>query len=195
MSRTVLVLVGALLAITACGASADRSAAPTGSKSQHTSARAAPAHNANDAAFLRLEVAHHGQAVTLAEMALQKTHDRRLRALARRINTVQSAQLAIMKRQLVSWQAESDHHDHVHEPPGNVSAADLADLRAVQGREFDRYWLQTMTLHEIATHDLAQVELEQGRHGPTRTLARELDAAQDRLTNELLAVLKTFPAN
>lgn len=158
-----------------------------------TPSEAGGPHNVNDAAFLTLEIVHHAQAIAMADIALQKTHNARLRSLARQIKTVQSSEVAVMHGRLRAWHAETDNHGHTHLPPGNLTDSEMTSLRSVTGLEFDRYWSQMMTFHEMAAGELAGVERQQGIHPETRALARALDAAQDRLTDQLLDLLKAFP--
>jgi uncharacterized protein (DUF305 family) len=190
MNRTLLVAVSAALAVAGCTAGSDR---PAPSSPVVSTNRPAARHNVNDAAFLRLEVAYHGQAIELADIALGNSHDPRVRSLARHVKAVQSRELAAMQRRLQAWRAETDDHGHTHEPPGNLTAEKMASLRGVKGRQFDRYWCQQMVFHEMPTGELADVERQRGVDPETRRLAATLDAAQDRLVDQLLELLKTFP--
>jgi uncharacterized protein (DUF305 family) len=189
MVRTWLVALAAVLVLTSCSEGADHRAGSPRATPSDASGR----HNVNDAAFLRLEIVHHGQAIELAELALRQSQNARLRSLARQIESVQASELTIMHRRLRAWHAETDGDGHTHVPPGNLTASEMASLRAVKGLEFDRYWAQMMTFHEMATSEMAGVEQQQGIHPETRSLARALDSAQDRLVNQLLDLLKTFP--
>jgi uncharacterized protein (DUF305 family) len=185
--RTSLVAFATAAVLSSCGGGVDHSA------DSPPPSRTSGPHNANDAAFLRLEIVHHGQAIEMADIALHKTHNPRLRSLARQIKTVQSSERTAMQDRLRAWHAETDNHGHAHMPPGNFTESEMSSLRAVTGLDFDRYWCQMMTLHEMATSELAGVERQQGLHPETRSLARALDAAQDRLTDQLLDLLKNFP--
>jgi uncharacterized protein (DUF305 family) len=190
MKRTCLIAVVAALAVSGCTASGDRRAPSSPATSTNgPSSR----HNANDAAFLRLEVAHHGQAIELADIALHNSHNPRVRSIARHVKAVQSSERTSMQRRLQDWRAESDNHGHTHEPPGNLNAEQMASLRRVMGGQFDRYWCQQMVFHEMATSDMADTERQQGVDPATKRLASTLDAAQDRLVDQLLDLLKTFP--
>jgi uncharacterized protein (DUF305 family) len=84
-----------------------RAARPAASP-RATSSEASAPDNANDAAFLRLEVAHHDQAIEMADLALRKTHNARLRSLAGQIKTVQSSEFTAMHGRLRTWPAETE---------------------------------------------------------------------------------------
>jgi uncharacterized protein (DUF305 family) len=98
-----------------------------------------------------------------------------------------------MQRQARAWGSESDKHGHTHLPPGNLTDAEMRNLRVVKTAEFDHFWAQMMTFHEYAATELADVELQQGVHPPTRALARSFQAEEDRPANRLLALLESPP--
>jgi len=102
-------------------------------------------------------------------------------------------ELEAMQRQARAWGSESDKHGHTHLPPGNLTDAEMRNLRVVKTAEFDHFWAQMMTFHEDAATELADVELQQGVHPPTRALARSFQAEEDRPANRLLALLESPP--
>jgi uncharacterized protein (DUF305 family) len=123
-----------------------------------------PAYTAADARFMRGMIAHHAQAVVMADWAA--THGARadVRVLAGRILVAQQDEIALMQR----WLRErgesvpdagaahdaASHHTAGHAvpdtnagAPGMLTREQLARLDAARGAEFDRLFLTFMIQH------------------------------------------------
>jgi uncharacterized protein (DUF305 family) len=50
----------------------------------------------------------------MADIALRKTHNARLRSLAGQIKTAQSSEFTAMHGRLRTWPAETENHGHTH---------------------------------------------------------------------------------
>src|SRR5204862_5509440 len=116
-----------------------------------------PGYSAADAHFVTGMIAHHAQAVLIAGWA--PTHDASpaLRALCERIVVGQRDEIAIMQRWLEERHQpvpDSDPRrhtmagmDHPMLMPGMLTPAQLAQLDAARGPEFDRLFLTFMIQH------------------------------------------------
>jgi uncharacterized protein (DUF305 family) len=125
---------------------------------------AGPRHSAADVEFMRHMIAHHVQAMEMAEMVPERSANPEVRLLARRIQMAQGDELALMRRWLSdrgeAEEADAAHHHHHHpgdhqgareDPhagmPGMLSPAQLERLRSARGPEFDRLFLAAMIFH------------------------------------------------
>jgi uncharacterized protein (DUF305 family) len=161
-----LTVVALLLAsgLSACGGAVRRSSAaddPTLSPSAQARADGGrPPYTPADVSFMQGMIAHHAQA--LAMVALAPTNGARsdVRILAERIDVAQRDEIAFMQRWLrergETVPAVHAAHDMAgHQmpmgdgvmAPGMLTAAQMAELRAARGPEFDRLFLTFMIQH------------------------------------------------
>jgi uncharacterized protein (DUF305 family) len=126
-------------------------------------AEARARYTAADVRFMTDMIAHHGQAVLMATMAGGRSAYPPLLTLAARIRTGQADEIAVMQQ----WLRErgeavpmlhftptsvmthgGDAHVHGHAGmPGMLSDAQLAELAAATGADFDRLFLSYMIEH------------------------------------------------
>lgn len=114
-----------------------------------------------DVAFLHGMIPHHRQALHMAALVPERTTDRRLNLLARRISVSQSDEIAWMTRWLDDHGAppagahhdgahhDAVHHDGAHHPsmPGMLSPEEMTALAAADGPAFERLFLESMIRH------------------------------------------------
>jgi uncharacterized protein (DUF305 family) len=102
-----------------------------------------------DVRFMQHMIGHHAQALVMTAMAPTHGASDDVVRLARKIDISQRDEIAMMK----SWLQErkqavpGDEHGHGMMMPGMLTAAQLAQLDAARGREFDRLFLTFMTGH------------------------------------------------
>ena len=139
----------AAVAALALGSAACRAQVPT------TATQPAPA--SADARFMQAMIAHHAQALVMTRWAGSHGASQSVRTLAARIDVSQQDEIAFMQR----WLRERGHtvpEPNVHEAmghqphdgalhPGMLGAAELAQLEAARGAEFDRLFLTFMIRH------------------------------------------------
>lgn len=109
-------------------------------------------YTAPDIRFMTGMIGHHAQAITMAELAPERTQNGSIRTLAARIINAQRDEIAIMTR----WLRErghatvngmhDGHHGHVM-MPGMLTAAQLELLSSARDRDFDRLLLRLMIQH------------------------------------------------
>lgn len=144
-----------------------------------------------DVDFMTMMIGHHAQAIVMSELAPERAEGQSIRTLAARIINSQRDEIATMQQWLrdreqpvpevdaagnVTMPA-GDHTGHTghdmhtgHDPlmPGMLTAADLEELAAASGAEFDRLFLTSMIQHHrgaitmveelFATHGAGQDE-------------------------------------
>jgi len=125
--------------------------------------------SAADVQFMNGMIQHHAQAVTMSTMAPQNGASRSVQTLAARIINAQRDEITIMRRWLGERKqpvpelhdmagtlmvhmpgATVDHgagHDKHAPMAGMLTEAELAELRAAKGTEFDRLFLAGMIRH------------------------------------------------
>lgn len=102
-----------------------------------------------DVRFMQNMIGHHAQALTMAALAPSHGAGARLLELARKIDISQRDEIAMMK----AWLEErgqavpGDAHVHAMSMPGMLSAAQMRQLEAARGEEFERLFLTFMIQH------------------------------------------------
>jgi uncharacterized protein (DUF305 family) len=126
-----------------------------------------------DVRFMTHMIPHHAQAIVMSRMAASHDANVEVRRLAARIINAQQDEIAIMQQWLADRQKPvPEAHTHMHAPaggtaggehaqhaqhmqemqghasmPGMLSEAQLRQLDAARGREFDRLFLTFMIQH------------------------------------------------
>jgi uncharacterized protein (DUF305 family) len=136
-------------------------------------------YNAIDVAFVQMMIAHHAQAIEMAQLAPERAGDTGLRALAARIAAAQGPEISRFKQWLQARKlAEADpRHDH-GAMPGMQTEADLTALAAARGKEFDRRFVAMMTAHHKGAQQMAGDVLAGGSDQLLRELANEMAVEQ-----------------
>lgn len=160
--------------------------------------------NATDVAFARGMIPHHGQAVQMADMALDVSTNAEVRALADQIKAAQSPEIEQLTAWLTAWGQDAPDpnammEDEMNQSDGMVmsgmmSAADMARLGNSAGTEFDRMFLEMMVVHHEGAIEMAEQELDEGKYQPTKDLAAAVIAGQQAEIGEMNALLAALPA-
>lgn len=107
----------------------------------------------DDVAFARDMIAHHQQAVEMADLALSPTAEAspQVRALAARIKAAQGPEIEQMTQWLVGWGqpvALADHDGHdMGTMTGMMTDEEMTQLAGAKGAGFDTLWLSLMIEH------------------------------------------------
>ncbi|GAC53706.1 DUF305 domain-containing protein [Gordonia amicalis] len=218
--------LGAAVALTLVGCSSDES--PSGTTSADRPAASSPAgssapgqssataHNDADVEFTTEMIAHHRQAVMMAELVEDRTQNRELITLANTIEDAQEDEIDQMTARLRSWGvpmgAHMDDGDMGHGNmddgnmddgdmgpggggmgqggmPGMMSAAQMAALRNASGAEFDRLWLEGMIRHHEGAIAMADEVLANGTDPATKALATNVKKTQQAEIDQMRAML------
>lgn len=176
------------------------SAGPGGSTST-ISVPADAEFNATDVAFAQGMIPHHGQAVRMADMALDISTNPAIRALAEKIKAAQDPEIATMEGWLKTWgqpvPARNQPMDHASDGMGGMmmsgmmSEADMARMGNASGTDFDRMFLEMMVRHHEGAIQMAEHQLAAGKYQPTKDLAQVIITAQKAEIDEMNALLAT----
>jgi uncharacterized protein (DUF305 family) len=130
-------------------------------------------YDADELLFLTHMIMHHEQALEMAALVPARTRREDFVRFARYIDGAQRAEIDQMKS-LLRMASERGiaipHHEMLGDPPmaGMLSKAQLAELTAATGAQFERLWLQGMIYHHQGALDMAREQqrrqFETGRH-------------------------------
>jgi len=137
----------------------------------------AAAFNNADETFVMGMIAHHEQAIEMADLLLDKEGvDERVVNLATDIKEAQGPEIETMKGWLEDWGIVShdsgmegtDHDD------GMMSDEDMAALESASGADASRLFLEQMTQHHQGAIDMAQQEIDNGENPHALELAQTI---------------------
>ena len=100
-----------------------------------------------DIMFLQMMIPHHQQAIDISQLALKKSHNSELKALAEKISSDQAKEILQMKAWLRDANASEDPGHSMHGMGGMLTETELSKLTAASGNEFDLLWLKGMIGH------------------------------------------------
>ncbi len=197
MKRLSLILILAVLGITAaCGSGSDEAAGTVANAN----------HNEADIRFAQDMIPHHEQAVEMAEMALEKSDNSEIRDLATRIKKAQAPEIATMRGWLEDWDqaAESGGMGGMAghgagakgagaKGEGMMSDGDMKGLESASGAEFDVLFLKGMLEHHKGAVAMAKLELGEGQFADAKELAQAIVDTQEEEITEIEALLTAAP--
>lgn len=115
-----------------------------------------------DVMFLQMMIPHHQQAVDMSDLALEKSSNAQLRAIANAIKVGQTKEIVQMRQWLSDNGASETSGMPSHHGMGMggmLSDSAMSRLRAATGTEFDRLWLEGMIAHhEGALHMVTMID-------------------------------------
>ncbi len=100
-----------------------------------------------DVMFLQMMIPHHQQAIDISKIALKKSKDSELLALANTIIEAQTAEIVQMKTWLNGAGATTDMGHSMTGMGGMLDDAELSALSEASGKNFDLLWLKGMIGH------------------------------------------------
>ena len=193
--------------------SAMMSAAPSTADGQH---------NAADLAFAQQMIVHHQGAIEMADLAPTRAASQQVKDLAVRIKAAQGPEIEQMQGWLTTWAAampgstnapsseDTSGMDHgmsgmgkegemtsggvttTMSMPGMMSDADMQQLTAASGTEFDRLFLQQMIVHHQGALEMADTELAQGSNTAALALAQAIKTSQTAEITEMQQMLQSL---
>jgi uncharacterized protein (DUF305 family) len=200
---------GALaLTIALAGCSGDEGSTESGTTAVETSA--GPAQETNeqrndaDVTFAQMMIPHHAQALSMADLALQKAESPDVRRLAEQIQVVQVPEIETMTTWLTNWGEEvpatSRDHSAEHGGEGDMSGdvagmmteEEMAQLEGSSGAEFDRVFLELMVRHHQSAIEMAATEQADGQNAEALALAQEIEASQAQEVTEMHTLLQSL---
>jgi uncharacterized protein (DUF305 family) len=139
-----------------------------------------------DVRFMQGMIGHHAQALEMTALLTSRSSRPEMRMLAMRIDVSQADEIAMMQSWLrVRGQTQPDPHAHHAQGaalmPGMLTQEEMARLGEVNGRDFDRLFLESMIRH----HEGALLMVEQlfaqpgaGQDSEIFSFASDVDADQ-----------------
>ena len=184
--------------LAACGSdhsmSADTTPAAPAAPASDTSG-AAVVLNEADIEFAQGMIAHHEQAIEMAEIALDPTVGAgpAVVELAARVQGGQDPEIDLMTEWLTAWEQPvqmdmSDGHS-MEDMEGMMSAEQMDALAAATGAEFDQLWLEMMIEHHTGAISMADTVKADGSNPDVRVLADQIITAQQAEIEEMQQLL------
>ena len=120
-----------------------------------TAAARPPEHVEADVRFMQGMIHHHAQALAMTGLLAERTGSEEMRTLAGRINISQTDEIRMMRRWLGVRGEDAPAYDDGHMMalgdddlmPGMLTGAEMTQLAAANGDEFDRMFLEGMIYH------------------------------------------------
>ena len=182
------IVLAATVLLGACSSNDSTSGMSAGS-----SAQTAAGHNADDVTFAQQMVPHHSQALDMAKLVPSRSTNPKVLDLARRIETAQGPEIRQLQGWLTTWGAAMPGMTGMTGAPmpgmGMMSDADLKQLEAAKGAEFDKMWLGMMVKHHQGAIDMAKTELSKGGNADAKALAQKIVDAQQAEITEMQGLL------
>lgn len=195
MNVLIAATVAATFLLTGCAMSMSSAQTPA-SASSGSGAVVATGSDA-DITFAQLMISHHGQAVEMADMALQQATSAEVTDLATQIKAAQDPEIGQMRGWLQQWGAPEqmdgmdgmDHGDMGHGDSGSgdsggqsaggmMTDEDMGALRDASGADFDRMWLTMMIAHHEGAIKMAEQVKAQSTTPDVIALADAIVAGQ-----------------
>ena len=146
--------------------------------------------SSDDIMFLQMMIPHHQQAIDISDLALTKSSDSELLALAKDIRDGQGAEIVKMKAWLDGANAGMDPgHSMGHDMSGMLSDSELAALKAATGKSFDLLWLKGMTGHHDGAIDMAAM-IEDASNPEIKSFGQAIVTAQSAQNKQMAAMIK-----
>ena len=143
-----------------------------------------------DIMFLQMMIPHHQQAIDISDLALTKSTDSELLALAKDIRDGQGAEIVKMKAWLDGANAGMDPgHSMGHDMSGMLSDSELAALKAATGKSFDLLWLKGMTGHHVGAIDMVAM-IEDASNPEIKSFGQAIVTTQSAQNKQMAAMIK-----
>lgn len=191
-----LAAVLATVLVSACGSPPSQAPASGG-----TTSAAAPSasqeHNQADISFAQGMIPHHQGAVEMAELAETRAASPEVKQLAANIAQAQEPEIEQLRGFLEAWGAEESggmtgmDHGGMSGMPGMMSDQQMQQLEDATGAQFDRLFLQMMTMHHEGAVQMARTELADGANPQAKALAQKIIDDQTREIEQMRQLLST----
>lgn len=165
------------------------------SKSQPEAVGTAENPNHGDIMFTAMMIPHHQQAIEMANIvATNPQVDPQVLQLAEQIKSAQDPEITQMKQWLVDWKAGSySEMDHTGHMTGMLDDQAMAQLRAADGHEAGRLFLEGMIAHHNGAVQMALNELRSGQLEKVKDLANAIVTAQNQEIAQMNTMLGITP--
>ena len=187
INRAITTIFAAILALSLSGCA---SASNMGMDHEGHSSGASSELSSDDIMFLQMMIPHHQQAIDISDLALTKSADAELLALAKDIRDEQAAEIVKMKSWLKDAGADLEMgHSMDHSMGGMLSDPELAALKAATGKSFDLLWLKGMTGHHDGAIDMAAM-IENAKNPEIKSFGQAIVSSQSAQNKQMAAMIK-----
>jgi len=178
------------IAIVALSLSGCASASNKGMDHEGHLAQASGDLSSDDVMFLQMMIPHHQQAIDISDLALTKSADSELLALAKNIRDEQAAEIVKMKAWLDAAGADLEmDHGASHSMSGMLSDSELAALEKATGKSFDVLWLKGMTGHHDGAIHMATM-IEDASNPEIKSFGQAIVTTQSAQNKQMAAMIK-----
>jgi uncharacterized protein (DUF305 family) len=153
--------------------------------------------NTADVEFAQGMIAHHEQAIEMAEIALDPASGASAEVvdLATRIQAAQDPEVELMTGWLTAAGQSiamdtSDGHD-MSSMEGMMTADQMDELAAMTGAEFDQMWLEMMIAHHEGAISQSETVKAEGSNADVLLLADQIITTQQAEITEMQALLQS----
>ena len=162
--------------------------------------------NATDVGFAQGMIPHHAQAVEMADLALEKSTNADVLALAKQIKASQNPEIQTMSGWLQSWGQKVPSTDSMsgggHDMTdmggmmmdGMMTEADMEKLESSSGTAFDRLWMELMIQHHEGAVRMSEDELKDGKNLDVKALAQTIVTSQQAEISTMNSLLSKLPS-
>ncbi|NYE39472.1 DUF305 domain-containing protein [Streptomyces fulvorobeus] len=138
-----------------------------------------PAPNSADFRYARMMIQHHSQALVMTGLVADRAGSSTVKRFADRIASGQKPEIAAMEGWLKNNGGDKRKRSHDHSRmPGMATEAQLDELRAARGRDFDERFLKLMITHHQGAVTMATEVLSEGNNVPVEEMATDVVAQQ-----------------
>jgi uncharacterized protein (DUF305 family) len=152
----------------------------SGTQSTAASGSSSEAFNDADVTFAQDMIAHHQQAVEMADLAATRAAKAEVKTLAAQIKAAQQPEIDKMTGWLNAWGKPTvpPGGHGVHSMPGMMSGQDMDKLKAASGAAFDRQFTQMMIDHHTGAIEMAREVQKNGSNAEVKKLAADIEKSQ-----------------
>ncbi|MEV3898456.1 DUF305 domain-containing protein [Streptomyces anulatus] len=135
--------------------------------------------NSADFRYAQMMIEHHGQALVMTGLVPERASADTVKRLADRISAGQKPEIGAMEGWLKrnGGDRRKEHHDHTG-MPGMATDAQIEELRAAEGKAFDKLFLELMITHHQGAITMATEALTEGNDVIVEEMASDVVAQQ-----------------
>lgn len=152
-----------------------------------------PAFNSTDVMFLQMSLDYIRQGDQVVDLAAQHAGNQQVRTLIAELGRQWETEAGTMERWLTGWQQppSADPSAGAHAGHGDLHSlrpADLAELGAARGADFDRTAVSMLLGHLHNCVELARMEATGGQYPPAKALAETMTTQRQAQIQGLLTL-------
>lgn len=135
--------------------------------------------NSADFRYVRMMIEHHEQALVLTALVPGRASSASVERLAERVSAAQKPEIGAMEGWLKNNGGDDRGGTHDHSAmPGMATAEQVEQLRAAEGKAFDRLFLELMITHHQGAVTMATEALADGNNVLVEEMANDVVAQQ-----------------